>query len=103
MDKKTIFEETQDHTDREDFLVANGQEDMATHEVPAVEVHSPISDLVMEDAQKSKRKIKKLKVKIKTLKVLENFLKNENILLKDRNQTLVSENDNLKEDQTKLQ
>ena len=96
MDKTPIFDEFQDHTDQEDIAIAKDQEDVGTPKIPAEEVHSPISDYVTKDEQKSKKKIKKLKGKLKTLKVLERFLKNENILLKERNQTLVSENDKFK-------
>ena len=103
MDKTHIFEETKEHTNHEDFAATNDQEDEVTPEVPVAKVHSPIPDPIMEDAQKSKKKIKKLKGKLKTLKVLERFLKNEKILLKLRNQTLISENDKLKEAQAQLQ
>ena len=103
MDKSHIFDEPQDNTDQEDIVASNVQEDMVTPEIPAEEIHSPTSDPVTKDEQKSKKKIKKLKGKLKTLKVLERFLKNEKILLKERNQTLASENDKLKEDQAKLQ
>ena len=102
-DKHPIFEENEDHTNQEDFVDTYEQEDEVTPKVPAAEVHSPISDPVVEDAHKSKKKIKKLKGKLKTLKDLERFLKNENILIKERNQTLVSENDKLKEAQAQLQ
>ena len=69
MDKTPIFEETADHTNQEDFVATYDQEDEVTPEVPSIEVHSPISYLVIKDAQKSKKKIKKLKGKLKTLKV----------------------------------
>ena len=97
MDKIPIFEETENHTNQEYFASTYDQEYEVTPKVLAVKVHSQILDPVMEDAQKSKNKIKKLKGKLKTLKVLERFLKNENILFKERNQALVLENDNLKE------
>ena len=103
MDKTPIFEETEDHTNQEYFVATNDQEDEATPEVLATEVHSPSLDPVMEDAHKSNKKIKKLKDRLKTLKVLERFLKNENTLLKERNHTLVSENDKPKEAQAQLQ
>jgi hypothetical protein len=90
MDKTTIFDESQDHTDQEDIAVVNNQEYVVTPDIPTEEIHSLISDPVTKGEQKSKKKIKKLKGKVKSLNVLERFLKNENILLKERNQTLIS-------------
>ena len=114
-DKHPIFEEIEEieyHTNQKDFdttyteeyfVATHEHEDEDTPEILAAKVHSPILEQVVEDTQKSKRKIKKLKGKLKTFKVLKRFLKNENTLLKERNHTLVSENENLKESQAQLQ
>ena len=42
MDKNPIFEETEEHTNQEDFAATNDQDDEVTTKVPATEVNSPI-------------------------------------------------------------